>query len=112
MKYISVVKTALACAFGIIVGSASANEQGTTVTNDVPIYGATFESPAVDHTNDYFDYAENAAVTTYKDNVNVPPDYGWFAGSDDASKIVSGGKRLMIVTSRIAKVAPTAIRNR
>ena len=87
MKYTSVVKAALACAFGIIVGSASAG----IVTNNVPVYGATFESSAAVAGNDYFEYAENAAVTTYKDNVNVPPDYGWFAGSDDASKIIAGG---------------------
>ena len=90
MKYKTAVIAALTCVFGLFAGTASVNEQLQYS------YGATFESSASDQAplND-FAYTLDTAITGYNAG-----GAGWFAGSDDGSKIagVTGSQYLDIDT--------------
>ena len=81
MNYATKIKTAMASALCVMVGMAFA---GTTVTNDVQTYGATFEaSEAAD--ND-FAYVAGQKIANYTNELGTA---GWFAGSEDDESVIS-----------------------
>ena len=88
MNYATKIKTAMASALCVMVGMAFA---GTTVTNDVQTYGATFEvSKAAD--ND-FAYVAGEKIANYTNDTAIGEDaigtVGWFAGSEDDESVIS-----------------------
>ncbi len=99
------VLTALMCV--LFVGVASAGVS----TNDVQIYGATFEGTANPPVND-FGYESGTAATLYAGD-----GYGWFAGEDDGSEIATdGGNQYLdvdsgasVLTNRFSDSVKTAV---
>ena len=104
MKYTTTLKSALALALGLVVGTASAT------TTDVQKYGATFESTGAPSVSNDYAYAVGDKLNA---EVNGQPKYqtvtggatsGWLVGSNDDESAISnrtdaaGGQMLWLNT--------------